>query len=122
MNGKIIVAVFFIALLSFPLFLNPVVAQDDDVVITIKGGFQIKFFIENNTNDTIRADFNVTTKGPRSEFKDTGEDIPIKPDETFCYRLATPRLVFISVSVDVEGHSSLTRKGIGFMYFAIFLT
>jgi len=121
MNSKIIVAVFFIALLSFPLFLNPVAAQDD-VVITIKGGFQIKFFIENNTNDTIRADFIVTAKGPRCDMEDIGEDFPIKPDETFCYRLAIHHLIFISVSVDVEGHSSLTRKGIGFMYFAIFLT
>lgn len=122
MNSKIIVAVFLISLLSFPLFLNPVVAQDDDVVITIKGGFLIKFSIENNTNDTIRADFNVTTKGPRSEFENIGKDIPIEPDDALYYRLAEHHLVFISVSIDVEGHSSLTRKGIGFMYFAIFLT
>jgi len=122
MNSKTIVAVFLITLLSFPLFLNPVVAQDDDVVITIKGGFQMKFFIENNTNDTILADFNVTAKGPRCEFEDIGEDYPIDPGDTLCYNLAIHRLIFISVSIDVEGHASLTRKGIGFMYFVIFLT
>jgi len=115
-------AVFLIILLSFSLFLNPVVAQDDDVVITIKGGFLMKFSIENNGNETVFADFNVTARGLRNDFKNTGDDIPIESDGTFFYRLSIHYLAFISVSVDVEGHGSLTRKGINFMYFVIFLT
>lgn len=121
MKSKTIVAVFFVILLSFPLFANSVVAQDD-VVITIQGGLGVKFFIENNGNETVRANFIVTAKGPRCDVKDEGENIPIEPNYTFCYKMNIHHLVFISVSVDVVGHSSLAKKGIGFMYFAIFLT
>ena len=120
MNSKTIVAVFFVTLLSLFLFVNPIVAQgEDDVEITIKGGFQIKIFIENNGDEIVFADFIVTAKGLRYDIEDIGEDIPIPPDYTFCYKRGIPGLTFVSASVTV-GDYSLTRRGISFMYFVIF--
>jgi len=118
MNSKTIVAVFFVTLLSFFLFVNPIVAQDD-VEITIKGGFQIKIFIENNGDEMVFADFVVTAKGLRYDIEDMGEDIPIPSDKTFYYKRGIPGLTYVSASATV-GDYSLTRRGISFMYFVIF--
>jgi hypothetical protein len=106
-----------VALLFFPFFVNQAVSQDE-VDISIKGGFRIKITIHNSLPDIVKVKYEVNLNGLLKEINGVGEKY-LDANETFYYISDVPFFGLINIEVEVVGHQTIIKKGISLFHIAV---
>ena len=126
MNQKGLLVVLFIILLSVSL--SPVTGstntdfgKNGDIELKIRGGLGYWIIVTNNLDQNISVDFMINGSGilTNRTFNDTGS-LSVQPQFVALYKGSIPGFMKISVTVEAGGET-LTRSGISFARFILFL-